>query len=503
MKKKLNVFLSVVLLFAGTTALASDNFITGKPFFAHRPQGDDLVRRMVGEVFYITRCDTDCFSGVFSGVAEYTRTFDRDCLAKALTFNGEETMTFKDNDGDVRPRNFLLADDFEGTITFKPRVENFVFDINLRLNLDEWLCGLYCEFGLPINWTRWDLNFDKGEDITNKGTDIGTSNGGINSGSETAPFNSIVDAWKGDKTVGRVLTKMEKAVVDGSQTKTSVADLEFILGYNIWCTDCGHFGVNLRVAAPTGTRPDGDFFFEPVVGNGKHTQVGGGITAHYILWENDCDQSFSVWFEGEVHHLFRAKQNRTFDLEDNGPGSRYLLLKKFDDATTSADELVRGPNVLTREVDVRIGAAGEAAILFNYQRCGFTFDAGYSVWGRTKEKIKLRGEDIPANTFAVKGITTASSNRTASQTKINGDTNEVDGGDPGDNVFITNDSLDLIAGAHPGAISHKVFGHASYAWEDCDYAPFVGIGGFAEFSGRKNRAFDQWGVWAKGGFAFS
>lgn len=499
MKQMLKGFLSIAVLLAGTTALASnDNFLTGIPFFAHRPQGDDLARRMVGEVHYLTRCDTECFSGAISAVAEYTRTFDREDLAKALTFNGKQTMSFVTG-GDVNPVNFLLASDFDGSITFKPRVENFIFDINLRFNLDEWLCGLYFEIGVPINWTRWDLNLDKGQKITNEGGSI--ANGGVN-GPVAAPVNSIVEAWKGEAVAGRVLEKMNKAVVNGSQTKTSVADLEFILGYNIWCTDCGHFGVNLRVAAPTGTRPDGDYFFEPVVGNGKHTQLGGGVTAHYILWENDCDQSFSVWFEGEVHHLFRTKQHRTLDLIGNGAGSRYLLLKKFNGAATgptSENELVRGPNILTREVDVRIGAVGEGVVLFNYQRCGFTFDFGYNIWGRTKEKLKLRGEDIPANTYAVKGSTFSADNNTASQTKINGTNSAADA----TATFITNDSLDLVAGANPSALSHKVFGHLGYAWEDCDYAPFVGIGGFSEWSGRKNRAFDQWGVWAKGGFAFS
>lgn len=501
MKRMLKGFLSVALLLAGATVIANDNSIVGIPFFAHRPQGDDLVRRMVGEVHYLTRCDTECLSGAFSAVAEYTRTFRRRNIAEALTFNGEETMTFMaptDNTtaaGTVNPENFLLASNFAGSVTFRPKVQNFIFDLNLRLNLDEWLCGLYFEIGLPINWTRWDL--DLVETVTSAGTTI---NANVVNGVTAAPVNSIIEAWKGEATAGRVLERMNKAVVNGRQSKTSVADIEFILGYNIWCTDCGHFGVNLRVAAPTGTRPDGDYFFEPIVGNGKHTQVGGGITAHYVLWENDCDQSFSIWFEGEVHHLFRAKQYRTFDLIGNGIGSRYLLLKRFSDATTSANEVVRGPNVLTREVDVRISAAGEAVILFNYQHCGFSFDFGYNVWGRTKEKIKLRGDDIPANTYGVKGHTPADEASTASTTRINGVNADTFDDAP---VFITNDSLDLEAGSNPGAITHKFFGHFSYAWEDCDYAPFIGIGGFGEWSGRKNRAFDQWGVWAKGGFAFS
>jgi hypothetical protein len=503
MKRMLKGFLSFALLLTGATVGADDNnsSIFGIPFFAHRPQGDDLARRMVGEVHYLTRCDTECLSGSFSAALEYTRTFNAKKIADALTFNGQETMVFRaptDNTtaaGDVNPENFLLASNFVGNITFRPRVENMIIDLNLRLNLDEWLCGLYFEIGLPINWTRWDLRFE--ESPVNPGTVI---NAGVVNGEVTAPVSSIIEAWKGQATAGRVLEKMNKAVVDGRQHKTSVADIEFVLGYNIWCTDCGHFGVNLRVAAPTGTRPDGDFFFEPIVGNGKHTQVGAGITGHYVIWENDCDQSFSVWFEGEVHHLFRAKQHRTFDLIGNGPGSRYLLLKRFTDATTSANEVVRGPNVLTREVDVRIGAAGEAVILFNYQRCGFSVDFGYNVWGRTKEKIKLRGDDIPANTYAVKGHTAAAAPTTASTTRINGVNADTTDANP---VFITNDSLDLDSAANPSAVSHKFFGHFGYAWEDCDYAPFVGVGGFGEWSGRKNRAFNQAGVWVKGGFAFS
>lgn len=494
MLKKL---LSGGLLVAGTMAMAADDTtVTGKPFFQQRSQGEDLARRMVGEEFFLTRCDNDCFSGSISAVAEYTQSFNRKKLAQFLTFNGSDTMTFSEGaDADVRPQYFLLNDGFAGTVQFRPKIENFIFDVNLRLNLDEWLCGLYFEIGLPINWTRWNLDLRETQSST--GTTMAA--GQVAADATAAPFNSIIGAFTGVGTVGSVQGNMDFGVVQGRKSKTNVAELQFILGYNFWCSDCGHLGVDLRVYAPTGTRPNGHSFFEPVSGNGKHTVVGGGVSAHYVLWENDCDQSFSVWFEGEAHHYFKAKQHRTFDLVGNGPGSRYLTLKQFNADATEVTGLVRGPNVLTREVNSTFGVGGAAALSFVYQSCGFTGELGYEFWGRSHEKLKLRGDDIPAGTYGVQGCTAFNALNTASETKINGTDCSVVDATP---VFITNASLDLVNAANPSAWSNKVFGHVSYAWDCCDYAPFIGIGGYGEF-GNKNHALSQWAVWAKGGFAFN
>ncbi len=94
-------------------------------------------------------------------------------------------------------------------------------------------------------------------------------------------------------------------------------------------------------------------------------------------------------------------------------------------------------------------------------------------------------------------------------------------------IFITAD--DIAFDLTTRSLSHKVFTHLSYTWEECsDYwIPYLGIGGFAEF-GQKEKSFDnaacgdsstivlkngickncincplsQWGVWAKGGVSF-
>jgi hypothetical protein len=494
---------AVILLFSG--AAQADN-VHGKTFFNQRSQGSNLARWIAGQGHHTHLCDTDCVNGSLAITPNYEQTFNEKELGEYFFFNGTNTMRFGPEGAegvDVFARNFFLNDQFDGSVTARPRVRNFIVDINFFLGLDEWVRGLYFRVDVPINWTSWDMRLT--ETRTTAGTEIAANKFG-NTGAAASPLNSIIEAWKGTtlspNNFPDLKQQMRYARIDGKQTKTSVADVTFVLGYDFICNECSHFGFNLQVVAPTGTRPDAEFVFEPIVGNGRHVELGGGLSGHYVLWDNGCDQSFSVFFEGFANHMFRAKQKRTFDLKQNGIGSRYLLFKRFDDAGNYAGEILFGPNVLTRDVKVRNNVHGEAALMFDYQNCGFTFDVGYNIWGRTEDQITIT-EGIPANTYGVQGNTdTAGSaiNDTQSKADIKGNFGATDNPSP---VFITTDDIDVDSARHPGAVSHKLFTHLAYTWENCDYLPFLGLGGEVEFSGRDNRALDQWGIWVKGGFTFS
>lgn len=483
--------------------------VFGKTFFSQRSQGRRQPQRLVGLLDdKLVRCDMECFNGVVAATVEYNRNFNQDQIAKYLFFNGTETMTFAGGDTpaankDVNADNFILAADFAGEVTAKPRYQNAIIDLFMHFNLDEWVCGLYFEVGIPINWTKWELELI--ETTTDRGTDILANQLG-NGAAEPAPVNSIKAAWTGQavNTAAFPLLKdtMNFAKVpESSKTKTSVADIEFVLGYNFLCCDDYHFGINARAVAPTGTRPDGEFFFEPVVGNGHNFMFGGGAWAHFDLWSNGCDQNFAVWFDGTVYHMFRARQTRTFDFTNNGVGSRYLLLKKFNTAGDTLEEIVRGPNVTTLDCKVRKDVVGQGTVIFDYYNCGFTFDVGYSIWGRTEEKIKITGE-IEKGRFGIKGDTLSNDLNVAANTKITG-ADAASTGAFATGTALSTDDLDPCSAAHPSALTHTIFGHLSYTWEECDYTPFLGFGGKAEFSGKGNRAFDIWGIWAKGGFTFS
>ena len=75
-------------------------------------------------------------------------------------------------------------------------------------------------------------------------------------------------------------------------------------------------------------------------------------------------------------------------------------------------------------------------------------------------------------------------------------------------VFLTN--CDFDTGKGPRALSHKIFAHMSYAWnddmEEDEWSPFLGLGAEGEFAGKtcgNYATLSQWGVWLKGGLAFN
>lgn len=510
------IFKTLLAVLLVSFSLQAEGPLFGKTFFNQRTQGYNWARWLSGQAHHTHLCDTDCVNGSFSITPEYGQTFNSKQLGEYFFFNGTNTMRFgpvvnpavipttATAGVDVFARNFFLNDNFDGIVTANPRSKNFIADINFYLGLDEWVNGLYFRVDIPINWTSWDMMLT--QEATTSGDNIAINKlGNTVVGGSPAPRNNIEQGWQGSilapSTFPYVKQEMLFARIDGKKSKTSVADITFILGYDVLCNECAHLGFNFQVIAPTGTRPDAQFVFEPIVGNGRHVEVGGGLSGSFEIWNNGCDQSFSIFGEGAIFHMFSAKQKRTFDLKNNGIGSRYLLLKRFDQTGAFANEIVFGPNVLTREVKVRNDMHGEAALMFDYQNGGFTFDVGYNIWGRTKEKVTI-SDTIPARTFGIAGntdTTGASMNLTQSNADIKGNMGATDA----TAVFISTEDLDVESGTHPGAYSHKLFTHLAYTWENYDYLPFVGLGGEVEFAGRKNRAFDQWGVWIKGGFTFA
>jgi hypothetical protein len=519
----LALFTSAAIIYASDECSSAKTF--GHTFFSQRPQWSNLARRLVGVTEFLVPCDIDCLNGFLSFTPEYTRSFDRDEIGKYFFYNGTNKMTFGSAGAtgvDVFARNFFLNDNFNGVLTALPRVENAILDLEFRLNLDEWVCGLYFDVYAPINWTRWSVNFS--ENVISTGTAIAQFALG-NTSALPSPIDSILAAYNGQQLdttdfpdlkqvlqFGRVDTSdamnCPTPQASGSQTKTRLADVVTALGYNVFCGERYHFGFDFRVVFPASNRPNAMFLFEPVAGNGKHYEVGGAVSAHYEFWNNCCDSSFTIWAEADFYTILKGRQRRIFDLQNTDGsqniGSSRLLIKRFDTTGTTPvlKEILFGPNVLALTCKVRNDLHVDAAVLFDYYRCGFTLDTGYNVWSRSKDKI-CDIEAIPANTFALQGQTTGSNGPTALNTGSTAKINGTGGTADLTNVYISNDQLFIDSAAHPRAISHKFFAHASYAWENCDYTPFLGIGGEAEFSGNKNFALDQWGIWIKAGFAFS
>ena len=154
--------------------------------------------------------------------------------------------------------------------------------------------------------------------------------------------------------------------------------------------------------------------FEPIVGNGNHWALGAGLTFHYTLWEDECnDREFGFYLDANFTHLFNARQCRVFDLCLPGENSRYMLAEKLVApvgpnlwASTDAGGVMNAtqPNAqfarefapvanLTKvSVDSSYGIQADVVALFDFSWCNWSWDFGYNFYGRSCEKIRERCE---------------------------------------------------------------------------------------------------------------
>jgi len=495
----------ILLIFFQTYSIISSPTI-GKTFFQQRSQGMHDMLHMAGKSRLEYTRDYPYFSGFHSPTAAFYKSLSPAKLSEYLFFNGTNTLQFGplgDPDTEIFSRNFFLNDDFRGQATIKPTVENFLFDIYFQFEFDHIIENLYLTLDFPLVWSEWDIGLE--QMISTSGKTIAANALG-NPEAKSSPLRSILSGWKG-ATINQGLFPdltqiMNFATIDGKQTRGSLADFHCALGYFWARNECYHFSTEARLVIPTGTRPEGEFFFEPIIGNGRHTELGLGLNGHYQLYNWHHYHILGIYFDLGLYYMFKATQRRTFDLKNNGIGSRYLLFKKFDSQGVYANEILFGPNVTTLKCRTHSPFQTQGTLLFDYQRCNLTFDIGYSLWFRTKETLTL-SEKIDPNTFGIQGNTpTAGANKdtTASQTRIDGTNANTFDPTP---VFISTQDIDINSAIHPKALSHTIFGYLGYIWEEHPYTPFIGFGLLGEFSGIANNALEQWAIWATSGFTFS
>lgn len=478
---------------------SDDSALYGRTFFHGRSIGSNNARDSAGIGYLITWGYDDCSNGVLWSTAEYSKSFNKHDIGKYLFFNNTATMQTGTAAGpgiDVFSQNFLLNDNFDSAITARPTVQNELIDVNLFYGFDIGCYTFYVLAHLPYVSTQWSIDFK--ETVSTSGSIILANELG-NPIDTPSPFNSWITAWNGQATFFDVQQPLQYARVDGKQKKSRFADFECALGCIFLNDECNYFSINIRTIIPTGNRPNGVFFFEPIVGNGHYYEVGAGILGNFLLWESSCDEFLTGFVNGTIYSMLESKQKRTLDMKNNGIGSRYLLFKRFNN-DAYAGEIIRGPNILTLPVKTKNRVHGDLVFMLEYLHCNLILDAGYNLWGRTRDHIEVVGQ-IPANTYGIAGLSGtagAGRNTTAHLTQIDGSNASILDASP---VYISNSDLDFESAAHPGTFSHSFFIYAGYL---CDWhwgQPFIGVGGDIEYSGT-NKSFKMGHIWTKVGLSF-
>lgn len=399
-----------------TCATAYSVGFTGKSYYRLRSQGCDAARDLVGWQPLINK-QSDTVYGAFFVLPAYQRTFDADYIAKQLF--GASTIRFSGsrvaNRGveDVLADYFGLPTDFQSLVCFDPQIKNMIVDVQGYIGLDTVLPGLYMRLDIPVVHSSWDLGFK--EFIQNAGINFDPAGYMSTASIARADLPQGVNLT-GDATFGDMIYPLRYGKIFGREVTNAIAELRFVLGWNATGPDY-HAGINLRVNAPTGNRPKGQFLFESIVGNGKHWEVGAGLTTHYDFWQSkDTIHGLGVYFDANFTHLFATSQVRSFDLRANGQGSRYMLIQDMGNQSTNLLLGLDGPaapyqytsdlfmliNKTSLPVKVSVALQADMACKLSYNYRDFAIDLGYGFYGRSQETFHHRKKFL-SNRFALKG----------------------------------------------------------------------------------------------------
>jgi len=452
MQENRTKYLSLCALLSIVTLHAEESVVS--PKFTIRSQGFNSVRRIPGEtgrntfLYDVDACECGDFYGKVSLTPEYTRSFRPHDIARCLfgdALGNDGVLKIEGSRVAGRDQNALLADyfylptDFESTICVTPRIQNFLVDLNYYVGLDWLWRGLYVMVQAPLTWTKWSLNAR--ENIINKGEngfDAGyftpgeLSRGALldsflefAAGGNPGVINQVIQSNPIDPLLEQEfnveLRPLQFAKIRKSQTKTTVSELRYYLGWNFLLCEDYHLGVNVQASASTGNRPEAKYLFEAQNGNGKHGEFGFGINGHYTFCRSE-DEEMAWTFEAnlDVSHLFKARQRRTFDLKDK-PLSRYMLAEKMGSEIVSSLQNIDGiapsaqfknvftpvANITTFDLDVSVGAQIDFLAFFSRDSGNSRWDFGYNLWTRSCEKFERRCDSncngFESNTWALKG----------------------------------------------------------------------------------------------------
>lgn len=454
------------------------------------------------------------------------------CLlgSKTLTFSGSQVANRGKND--LLADNFGLAQNFQGSVTFCPRIQNYMVDFQYYLGLDDWCPGMFFRMELPVVHTNWQLSACQ----TNTHQSTTPFPALYMDQGATASIPTIKKALAGNSEFGDMITTWNFSKFNFCpQSITRVADLTLMLGKNFLQSDWYHCGLYFNLVGPVGNRPDPEFFFSPIVGNGKFWELGVGFTGHVNIKEW-CSDTLALYAEATINHVMKNRQQRSFDFCNHGRLSRFMLLKELTiDANTGQyqynGELINAINFATRNARIDATIKADATILMSYEHDDYlVWAVGYNFFGKTHENVCIEccsGPcDIIGKTYGIKGtegvfytdgVITTSLNSTQSQATIfksaatdnpqiipDGQTwTGAQAYTSNPPIIVSCSQLDPRSGAMPAQVTQTIFSHLTHIWNCITTKPYLTIGVEAEFSTHKRCcSLNQWGLWINGGLTF-
>ncbi|MBI2345080.1 hypothetical protein HYV10_03345 [Candidatus Dependentiae bacterium] len=502
------------------------------------------------------------YQGFFSTAVEYMQNFGGKCdtcnnLGARPFWSGTNTMTYGTNNGEsnVDAYQFGMGNvTGQGTIQLSPKIQHVGADMMLYFTRRKDERGLFFSVKAPLGAMSIKSQLTEEPVASPDGNPVVKSDDyWLIYPSPAARYQTLTQAWQagqysGDEVVSsrhKVLAITQGRIADCKQTVIRMADLTAVLGYKVYGSEKGFVDIGFKVTCPTGNVPTGQFVFEPVFGRAGHWFVGGEVAARYKVYESDSCMLDGVdfWMQADVGHLFAGRRPdwRSFDLKQNGPGSKYLLIQHYFPGNPTEDNpsgripsfVTNAVNVTTVPVKSKFAVEGTFAAAFDFYKNNWNLMIGGEFWGRSKECLSfdccniVKERVANLNDYAVLGRqvsevnssadgsgTTTSLNLCEPLAKINKSQDAhlspdnlpegvVSALDAANRIPSSlSDALDVQGAASAAAMTGKLFGQFGYTFKEHHYTPNLSFIAGAEFNAKGDNAVSLWSVGLQGSLNF-
>jgi hypothetical protein len=433
----------------------------------------------------------------------------------ASPINSYDWIRYNDND---------YISNLDANFRFRPNRETFGIRFDWHQKLDKLVDGLYFKIDLPVVQVRTSLGYTGSSSTQQLPThsDFSSPATSANLGS-VAPTafsgeaKSFEDYLTGNLLNNEISVKqvaLSHYKIHNGQTQTGLADLNFLLGYNLFEQPEKHFGINATVLVPLGNTPDGEYRFEAITGNGGHWGFGGGINTAWEIWKKD-NKALDLSIVVDYKYLLKGTEKRTLNFR-NSVTSDYGIQSGFalpwgpyylggQSGDTQATPLA---NFLTQDVDVDPGSQVDCMVDLTLNLGNWTFDLGYELFAKEEEKVSVKSwsdtsygvADPDWNTRVA--FITGDADSTTLRTIYRGSAGVAEGTRSTATEYCIKQADLLTNDAEtPQKIVHKVFGGFGYNFSSWEYPVMFAGGASREFTSG-NGALENWALWLKAGVTF-
>lgn len=389
--------LAAMLLIGSTaqTALKND-----RTFLAHRDDVSNLGMDWVTNNHYNSRGDHTNMGATFTVSPFFAQSTNHDDLARLFGMGTTKQISVTKTTRPTRANMHSALYSFNidhspnsdgttsgqvpmsGTVNLKPQRQVWGAHLNWNQSLDTILKGLRFSLRAPIT----EVSTTMGATFPVKvASSIPTVDGGV---------ADIDEYFKGDLTKALatsshvIQSALNRQKFDGKwHSSAGIGDVVATLHWNCCNARRLSLGVSASVQLPAGAKPTGEWLFEATNGGRGHVAAGMGID---LRLKGFSKGALSVNFDvkGDWKYSFKSTEKRTLGIYDltnsvTLPGSSYRNLVAHKEPG-----VIPAANVMTVDTDVTPGHQFEGLAGLSASWYNWTFDVGYNVYLREKEKVE-------------------------------------------------------------------------------------------------------------------